>query len=184
MYIIENISIKEYYELQDSSDYDIFIETINGKNEFNGRRCSISTLTFDEVEVIKNIFLSANMDNIQMLFIELFKLGSYECSAVNEFLNASIFDLFRAKKHIQDYIIKVIETENTQLAGIPDDKLIMVKAGERLKAVSHLLTKMRLAEQFSTTPIDIGKWNYNTVFTILIANKRSNDVQRDYQNIK
>jgi len=184
LYSIDNITVKEYFELVDSSEYDIFIDTINPKNSFNRKRCNVSKLSFDEVEVIKSIFNNPTVNNIKELFIELFRLGDAKTSANDEFYNTSIFDLFRAKRYLQDWIVKVIEVENIQLAGIADDKLLMINAAERLKAVSHLLTKMRLGEQFSKSPSEIGKWKYNTVFTMLVANKRSNDVQRDYQQIK
>ena len=184
MYSIDNITVKDYFELQDSSEYDMFIDTINPKNSFNGKRCNVSKLSFDEVEVIKSIFNNPTVNNIKELFIELFRLGDANTSANDEFHNTSVFDLFRAKRFLQDWIVKVIEVENIQLSGIADDKLLMINAAERLKAVSHLLTKMRLGEQFSKSPSEIGKWKYNTVFTMLVANKRSNDVQRDYQQIK
>jgi hypothetical protein len=184
MYSIENISVLEYFQLEDTTDYDIFIETINAKNIFNGHRFDKSKLTFDEVEILKGILQNPTMDNIKEMFIELFHLGNYDTSADNEFNNTSVFDLFRAKKYIQDYIVKIVDTENKVLAGVPDDKLIMINAGEKLKAVSHLLTKMRLAEQFGKSPNEIGNWKYNTVFSIMLANKLSNDVQREYQNIK
>jgi hypothetical protein len=183
-YSINNITVKEYFELKDSSEYDIFIDTINAKNEFSNKHCNVSKLTFDEVEVVKQIFQNPTIENIKELFIELFKLGSIEISAEKEFYNASIFDLFRAKRYLQDWIVDVIEKENIQLAGVPDEKLQMINAGERLKAVSHLLTKMRLGEQFGKSPNEIGQWKYNTVFTILVANKRSNDIQREYSEIK
>ena len=184
MYSIDNISVLEYFQLEDTSDYDIFIETINAKNIFNGHRFDKSKLTFDEVEILKGILQNPNLDNIKEMFIELFHLGNYKTSADNEFNNTSVFDLFRAKKYIQDYIVKIVDTENKVLAGVPDDKLIMINAGEKLKAVSHLLTKMRLAEQFSKAPSEIGNLKYNTVFSYMLANKLSNDVQREYQNIK
>lgn len=184
MYSIDNISVKEYFNLQDTSKYDIFIDTINPINLYSGKRFDTNKLTFDEVEVIKKILNDPTLDSVKDMFIELFKLGSYEVSAAAEFYSTSIFDLFRAKKYLQDYIIKLVETENKVLAGIPDDKLLMINAAERLKVVNHLLTKMRLAEQFSTSPNEIGKWRYTTVFPIMLANKLNNDVQRDYQNIK
>ena len=184
LYSIDNITVREYFSLIDTSQYDIFIDTIKPKSVYNGKSFSASSLTFDEVEVIKNILNSPTLDNIKDMFVELFKLGSFEMSADYEFYNTSIFDLFRAKKYLQDYIIELVDKENKVLAGIPDDKMLMINAAEKLKVVSHLLTKMRLAEQFSKSPNEIGKWKYNTVFPIMLANKLNNDVQRDYQNIK
>ena len=184
MYKIDNISIQDYFTLEDTSSYDVFIDTLKPKNDFNGKRCHLNNLTFDEVEVLKSIFNKPTPEAIKDLFVELFDLGSYEVSAEQEYLNTSVFDLFRAKNYLQQYILNVVKREGQVLAGIPDEKLEMINAGERLKAVSHLLTKMRLAEQFGKAPNEIGAWKYNTVFTLLTANKINQDIQREYQQIK
>ncbi len=184
MYSIENISIKEYFELLDSSEYDIFVDTLTPNNVFNGKRFDVTKFTFDDVKIVQGILNNATIDNIKDLYIQLFKLGSYDVNANVEFYNTSIFDLFRTKKYINDYIIKLINTESKVLSGIPDPKMMRVNAGEKLKVVSHLLTKMRLAEQFNTSPDEIGKWKYTTVFPILLANKLNNDVQREYAQLK
>lgn len=184
-YSIENISIKQYFELVDSSEYDIFIDVMQSSNVFNGKRCNLSKLSFDEVEYIKKLLNSRpSINDMMVLFIELFNLGSIDISAQNEFLNASVFDLFRCKKYIQDYIVEIVEREIKVLNGEPDTKLIMINASERMQPFSHVMSKMRLAEQFSVTPKEIGKWKYNEVFGYLVANKVNNDIQRDYQKQK
>ena len=184
MYSIDNITVKEYLQLVDTSDYDIFIDTLEPINSFNGHTTNVHALSFDNVKIVKDIFLSPSIDNIKDMFIDLFKLGSYEVSAENEYYNTSIFDLFKAKKFIQDWIVSVIERENKVLAGIPDEKLIMLNAGERLKAVSHLLTKMKLAEQLNMTPSEIGHTKYMIVFSWMYANKQNNDIQMEYSKLK
>lgn len=183
-YSIDNITIQQYFELEDSSEYDLFIDTIKPLNSFNGHKCDLKKLTFDEVETIKNMFFSASFNDIKDVFIFLYNLGSFNQSALNEFLNTSVFDLFRAKNYIKEWLLELIKREKNALSGEADEKLLMVNANERLSAVSHILTKMRLAEQFGKSPEEVGKWKYTTVFTILVANKRSNDVQKDYANIK
>ena len=60
----------------------------------------------------------------------------------------------------------------------------MVNASERLSSVSHLLTKIKLAKSFSTTPSVIGDWKYSDVFAILVAERRYDDVMKDYNEIK
>lgn len=183
-YSIKNISISEYFDLEDTSKYDIFLNNLNPSDKFNGKKCDLSKLTFDEVEVIKTMLSKPNFKNIKDVFIFLFKLGSFEQSAENEFLNTSIFDLFKVQSYLNEWIETIIKRENNALSNDPDEKLIMINAGERLSAVSHLLTKIRLAEQFGTNPDVIGSWKYTKVFSILVANKRSSDVQRDYAKQK
>jgi len=184
LFSIENISIKEYFELQDSSKYDIFIDTLTPDNIFSGKRFDANRLTLDEVHVITQILKYSNIDKIKGMYIELFKLGSFEISAEKEFYNTSVFDLFRTKKYINDFINNLVDTENKLLKGVPDEKLIRIGAAEKLAPVSFLLTKMRLAEQFCVSPKEVGNWNYNYAFSLMIANKKSNDIQREYAQLK
>lgn len=184
MNLINNITVKEYFNLKDSSEYDLFIDTLEAKPLFNGHKCNLKALSYDMVETIKLMFFTGLEDDLREIFIELFSLGSFEISPEDEFYNASIFDLFRSKKYIQDWLLNLIKIEKLQLSGESDEKMMMINAGERLKNVSHLLNKISLAEQFSTTPNEIGKMKYTTVFTILLANKLNADVTKDYIKLK
>jgi hypothetical protein len=184
LYSINNISIKEYFSLKDSTKYDIFIDAIKPKNIFNGKKCNFNSLTFDEIKVMKDIFRNPTFENIQELIIELYRLGSFELSAIDEYMNASIFDLFAVKNYLQEFLINIINRENKVLSGSPDEKMIALNAQKRLEPVNHMLTKIRLAEQFGKAPHEIGSWKYNRVFSILVANKISNDIQLEYQKMK
>lgn len=182
---INNISIREYFLLEDTSEYDVFIDTLNAKNLLCGKVCNYKALTFDEVEVIKSILRDPNLEDIKELLQMLYNIrGSYEQSADEEFFNESIFKLFAAKKYLTDFIQDVAEKEQKHLQGVPDEKAEMVQASKRLAPVSHLLTKMRLAKDYATTPKEIGKWKYKEVFSILVAEKRQADVMKDYADIK
>jgi len=88
------------------------------------------------------------------------------------------------QRYIKDWLLRILDLEQKQLSAEPDEKLLRLNAAERLKGVSHLLTKIRLAEQFGKLPSDIGKMKYSQVFTILVANKRQADLQKDYTEIK
>lgn len=183
MYSIADISIQKYFMLEDTSDYDIFIDAIRPKNKFRGRKCK--QLSFDEVEVIKRIFNAPNIEDIKDVFQTCYQVtGSFDKSADEEFWGTSIFELFKAKNYLMSYIEKIIERETNQLSGGEDDKMMMINAGERLKPVSHQLTKIRIGEQFGKSPKEIGRWNYSDVFSILVANKINGDLMKDYHAIK
>ena len=185
MYKIDNISIYDYFNLEDASSYDVFINTLKPVNSFNGRKCKVGNLTFDQIEVIKKIFSSPTIADIKDMFQTCFDIrGSFEESADYEFYNTSIFELFRAKRFLQDHIVTLIEREKNQLSGATDDKMLMINAGERLRPFNHQLTKMRIAEQFSRTPKEIGNWKYREVFSILVANKVNAEITKEYQEIK
>ena len=182
---IKNITIYEYLNLEDSSDYDIFVSTLNPKNLFCGRKANYKGLTFDEVRVIRSILNAPNSQDIKDLFCMLYDIrGSYEMSADKEFLSQSVFDLFAAKMALDEFIIDLDNKERKYLAGKPDVKAQMVDAGSSLAPFQHQLTKMRLAKDYNTTPKEIGKWKYSDIFSILIAEKAQEDVMTDYNQIK
>ena len=182
---IEDITIQEYFNMKDSSQYDVFVDCMNPVNSFAGKQCDVSKLTYDEVEVIKMIFSNPTMEDVMELIIMCFGLrGDRNQSSVDQYLSTSVFDLFRANQFLQNYIKKVVDKEVLWFTGKDDDKLKMINAKERLKSVSHLLTKISLAEQFSVQETDIGGWKYSRVFTILVANKIKQDLTEEYNEIK
>ena len=182
---IKDITIQDYFTREDTLEYDIFINCMTPVNLFAGKQCQVSKLTFDEVEVIKSVFQNPTMEDIMELIILCYAMrGDMNQSAQEQYLKTSIFDLFRAKTFLQEFITKTIEKEVDWLSGKSDDKLLMINAEERLKPFSHILSKISLAEQFSTTVSEIGKWKYSTVFTILVANKVKADLITEYNEIK
>ena len=182
---LENITVREFFEMEDSSAYEIFIDTMNPKNYFAGREGDYASLTFDEVEVIKGILNEPNLEDIKDVYKLLYKIrGTFEKSSDEIFFEQSVFDLFASKIYLVNFIKTISKREKDNLTGEPDEKMIMVNAGERLSAVSHLLTKIRLAKQFGVTPKEVGSWKYNEVFSILVAEKRYDDVLKDYNQIK
>lgn len=182
---IEDITIEEYFNLENTDDYDIFLEAIKANNSFAGHTFDVNSITYNQMEVLKNTFKNPDMSNIFYIFVLLFKIqGNFKQNKEEIFYNQSIFDLFRAKRFLQEFLISKIETENKMLQGVPDDKMMMINGYERLAPVSFLLSKIRLAEQFNTTPDVVGGWKYNTVFSYLIANKINSDIQTEYQKLK
>lgn len=182
---VKNITVGEFFELEDASEYEIFVNTLNAKNYYLKKSCIFEELSFDKVEVIKLILNNPTKQNIMDLFVDLFDIRTTKLkTAEQRFLSESVFVLFSAKKYIENFIRGINEKEKKHLAGEPDVKMQMINAGKRLEKVSHLLTKIDLAQMFSTTPQEIGSWKYTTVFSILVALKRQADVIKDYKEIK
>ncbi len=181
---IEDITIQHYFTMEDSSAYDIYIDVLNPVNRFAGKQCDVKRLTFDEVEVMKNVFQKPTFDDVMEIIIMCFGLrGNMKQSSSNQYLLTSVFDLFRAKAFLHNFIIEMVNKERTWLSHKKNEKMQMINAEERLKPFSHLLTKIRLAEQFGVTVSDVGKWRYSIVFTILTANKVRDDLFKEYNEI-
>ncbi len=183
---IEDITIQQYFTMQDSSAYDMYVDILNPVNSFAGRKCNVNNLTFDEVQVVKMVFQNPTVQDIMDLIILCYRLkGDMKQSSELQYLSTSVFDLFRTKKYLQDFIVETVNKEQTWLSSTEkNEKLLMINAEVRLKPFSHLLTKIRLAEQFSTKESEIGLWKYSKVFTILTANKVRDDLTREYNEIK
>lgn len=185
LYKTKDISIRDYFQLEDTTEFDIFIDSMKPSNRFEGGTFNESKLTFDQVEYIKNVLREPTIIGVKDMFVICFRLrGDITMSEEEQFFNASVFEMFAAKKYIQDFFIKLIEREQNSLVGIPDDKMLAVNGYERLAPFSHQLTKMQLAERFGKEPHEIGKWRYDRVFNIMVSDKVSNDIQREKANIK
>ena len=183
---ILDITIAEFMDLEETSEYDIFINTLEPTATFAGHRTNPQKYTFDEVEVIKKTFAKPDAESIKDLIIKLYNLkGDITTSSNEQYYNASIFDLFRAQKFLRNYIIKIHNLEKKWLTeDFPDVKLESINANNRLAPFSQLLTKTQFAKDYAKTPWEIGTWNYNKIFTILVAQKISKDIQREYSQQK
>lgn len=171
--------------MKDSSGYDIFIDTLDAVNSFSGKVCLVKKLTYDEIEVIKQVFASPPVVNdLKDIFCLCYDLrGDMNQSADEQFYSTSVFDLFRAKRFLQEFITNIIEREIKTFTGVPDDKSIMINAAERLRPFNHQLSKIRLAEQFNYTPSEVGRLKYNYVFSLQASNKIYNDIQVEKANL-
>ena len=187
MFKVPDISVLEYLQLSelDSLRYDIYINTIKPRQTFLDKSLDVSRLTYEEVELMKMTFRNPTMGDIADLFVMLWKLrGDMSQSALVQFYNASVFDLFRAKNYIQEFLTKVIEKEKRMLAARPDEKADMINAGERLAPIGYVLTKNKLAERFGVLPSVIAKMKYSEVFLILLADHMYSEVSYEYNQIK
>lgn len=185
MYRIKDITVLEYFKQGYNPEYDIFFGTLQPENLFCGKRCITKNLTFNEVEVMKRIFYKPSYEDLKDMFLMCFNIrGTMQLSAEQMFLQESVFQFFRAHRFLSDFIQDIDTKERKLLTGKPDEKWLRVNAPNRLQPVNHLLTRIRLAEQFSTTPKEVGSWKYNEVFAILVANNRYAGVMSDYNEIK
>jgi len=64
---IDNICIAEYFSLEDTEKYDIYIDHIAPENLLCGRKCNTANLTFDEVQVARSILANPNANDLMEL---------------------------------------------------------------------------------------------------------------------
>lgn len=187
MFSVPDITVAEYLNLDEISAlrYDIYIENIKPKNRFCNRSCNVSKLTYEQVELMKMTFRNPTIEDIKDLFVILYQVRGNMLESSNYlFFNESVFQLFRAKNFLAEFITELIEKEKKMLSAAPDDKSDMVRAGERLAPVSYILNKNKLATRFGVLPSKIANMKYTEVFLILLADKMYADVSHDYNKIK
>ena len=185
MYSIENITIREYFGLADTSAYDIFIDSMNPINKFGDYTCNFGRLTYNEVQYVKNSYKKLDFNTLKDAILVCFNIrGTFERSQDKIFYDTSIFDLFRVRKLLEDFVKEKYAIEEKLLFQMPDDKMIMLDAGKRLQHVSFLLNKIDLAKRFSTTEREIGSWNYNRVLSILAAQNVQSTIRKEYSEMK
>lgn len=181
---IKDITIREYFTMADTSEYDVFLDVINPKNMLCGNVCDLNKITFDEYHVMRSIFNKPTLEDFQELLIHLYDIkGNLVSTSISKFLGESIFNFFRVFNYIKDYLLKKENLEKKALSSTPDYRMMAVGAGKRLAPYSTQITKNRLAEQFSQDPSTIGGWKYNKVFNILVANHALSTVQAEASKV-
>ena len=66
----KDISIRDYFQTDDTSEYDIFIDSIKPSNTFASKK--FKALSFDEFEYFKKVFFN---EKTLIGFIDLYKIG-------------------------------------------------------------------------------------------------------------
>lgn len=184
MFKINDISIKDYFGLENPSEYDIFLESIMPENKLCGKICQMNKITFDEVEVLKKTFNAPNPEDLKDIFILLYGIrGDMKRSDNEEFYSESIFQLFRVINYFKKWLKDIEKKEREWLSNESNDVLAMLDAGKRLVPFNHLLSKIDIGEMFSRTPDQIGAWTYGKVFTIIVAIKVRREIQKEFNEI-
>lgn len=178
---MKNISLRDYFLLEDSSEYDNFIEIIKPENRLCNKVFDSNKLTFNEFRTIISIFNSPNPSDLMDLFIHLYRIkGSFQISAKDELLNESVFQFFRALRYLKIFVDSKLKLEEKLLYSEPDTKMLEINAYKRMEPFSTMLTKIKLAEQFGKTPEEIGNWKYTQVINILASNNVLSQINKEY----
>lgn len=178
MKTILNISVKDYFSLSDTSEYDVFIDTLKPKNLFKKVKANINSLTYDEVKMVIRL-LSKN--------ITYSELGNiYEIVyKVKDISDGKVIDLFRSKHWIIKEFNNIVQREDKILNIPSDDAAKWEMAGvKRLTPFADLSNKIKIGKMFGVTPMEVGNWKYNDVFTILAYTTISDDVNKQFNSIK
>ena len=137
---------------------------------------SLTDLTFGEVAGLKMSFSDTSFESMRDVFKTVFGLKKFE------FLNVDVINFYHALNWIREEMQSIYERERHNLTSTPDAKL--KDAGiEDLNMFGELNTLIALGEKFSKPPQEVENWNYNLVFSLMLHQKVSNDINKRYQEL-
>lgn len=166
---IKNITVQQYLSLNDSTLYDSIIPFIKEKNLFKGSKFNVSSLTYDDVAILRKLLSNINSDSLGKVYSICYK----------EYVFSGLFNEYvESFKYITQQIKQLNEREEKLLKGTTDVKLI--SAGiDKLKKFGTLNTKIDLAQQFCKSPNEIGKWKYHDVLVLQVYNQTVKSIQKN-----
>jgi hypothetical protein len=177
---MENITIKQFISLPQSSQNDAVLSSLKPNNFFAGSKMSIGTMPYANVKfAIRLLSKIDSWDTMARLFEICFDV------AASDFWSANIVEYYQARAFMLSEFQRVINTESKMMASQSTDEHLWVMAGaDRLKPYSDTLPLIQLGKLFGLYPFDIGRKPYNEVFNMLVQIKVQNEVETEYQKLK
>lgn len=142
---------------------------LHGKKQLE----SLTDLTFGEVTGIKMNLKHSSFNNMIDIFKTIFGLEQKEIYKVD------VVQFYHALNWIKEEIQAIYEREVQSLSSTPDSK--MKDAGiDDLNIFGEMNTLIMLGEKYGKAPQEIENWNYNLVFSLMLHQKISSDINKRY----
>jgi hypothetical protein len=137
---------------------------------------SLTELTFGEVATIKMDIQKPSIENLLSIYKVIFGIED------KDFYSLDAVSFFHSLNWINEQIKGIIDREQKSLASEPDSKL--KEAGiEQMSVFGEMNTLIAIGEKFGKTPQEVENWNYNLVFTLMLHQKKSYEINKKYQEI-
>lgn len=179
---LDNITVRQLYGLGTDmfEKYTELQKCLKSRNEFAGSEgLEITSLSFAEVCEIKRTFISPTLEGLFSIFQSIFKVSK------DKFLRSDVVSYFYALNHLGNSVQQIMEREKLLAPKEDEDYFLMKEAGaERLQVFQELPILLNLAERFATTPEVIETWKYSKVFAILLHDKTTADIRKEFNNLK
>lgn len=172
---LEKISLSELFLLQNKQfeEYHNVLKhlvpkPIKAKKEIE----SLTDLTFGEVTLIKMNLKEPSLNSMVEIFKTIFGLSQ------KDIFKISVIDFYHALNWIKEEIQTIYNRELDNLSSSPDPKL--KEAGiDALNVFGEMNTLIMLGEKFGQPPQDIENWSYNLVFSLMLHQKITADVNKN-----
>lgn len=180
MFNLDNITVEELYSLP-SQEFGYYMDLenvmlINDDRFMKYKARTLGSLTYGNVATIKNNLRDPSFDNIFEIFRLIYRISR------EDYLKADVVSYFYALKWIKKEVIDLLNKEKRALTSDPNP-LMEMAGSKRLGIFGEMGTLITLGKQFSKTPDEIEAWRYDLVFTILVYDKISGEIQKEYRNL-
>ncbi|SOC79835.1 hypothetical protein SAMN06296241_1372 [Salinimicrobium sediminis] len=186
MFNLDNITVKQFFHLKDENLAQQYLQFTLPGNPFylkprgvfaKKEATPLGQLTFGQVANIKHNLSKPSFENIFECFEFVFNVK------LETYLRQDVISYFYALNWITSNLKQLVERESKSLGGDPDDLLDMAGV-KRLAAFGELNTLKSIAQQFGKSPEEVENWKYNLVFSLMLHDKVSGEVQTAYNQLK
>jgi hypothetical protein len=173
---LKNISIKKLFRLSlnEFENYHNQLRYLMPKDSINKiQGKELTSLTFGDVITIRKSISNPDIENLTNIFQLVFGMKP------RKVMSLKTVQFYQSFNWIKEQIELLTKRENKELSSTPEPKLKMAGIDE-LNKFGELNTLIALSEKFSTNPLEVVKWNYGYVFSLVWQSKISNDINKRY----
>lgn len=175
---LANITVNQYLELEDKSEYDfamkfafIFKEPIDEYKIGDIMEQPFGFVKDFQYEIEQGLSFAKLID----LVVETKKIKNLGKQPLDKFM--------RFANYLITSIEQIVEVENESLAYEPDPD--EVEAGmDKFNGLGVYLQMRSIATTFNITPQQVRTWTYSEAFTEMYTAKQMSDYQKDLMKIK
>jgi hypothetical protein len=170
--LLQNIKYKDYFTLEDRSEYDFAIKYCKAEDVFN-----VGDFIELPFGIVKDMQYHVTNGLTFETFIEYFtKLTKVDVKDVY------LFDLFKFHKHVISELEKIYDIENRSLSSEPTD--LELRAGiENFSKYGYYSQFRQIMITFGISEQQVYDMPYNKVFMELLYQKDLNDFHSRYSKI-
>lgn len=171
---LQKISFRQFFQLKNQrfEEYHNVLQYLEAL-PLNDKIESLTDLTFGEVAGIKLDLKQPTFDNMIDIFKTIFGLSQKEIYKIN------VIEFYHALNWIKEEIQNIYDREIQNLSFTPDSKL--KDAGiDDLNIFGEMNTLIALGEKFGKAPQEVENWNYNLVFSLMLHQKISTEINKRY----
>ena len=177
---LNNISTLEFLRLDEAAALPYWqLQSILKPHPTFGKfkAARLGELQFGQVSTLKQHLQKPDFDGLLEMFTLVFGVKRLQ------FLNAPVTDFLIALGWLRKSVSELIQKEYNALKSETDPD--MQAAGvERLSIFQEMNATIAIGKEFGKSPEEIETWKYNLVFTLILHNKITGEVQKNYSEIK